>query len=139
MKLDLYKYNFAFQFVSIPVLASQTKYYFPDLPNLRGAKIFKIHYYPAGVLDKDTTNVSTTSAVNSAAMALTLNSGMDDIIKQLDLGTLTPYFVDGQRYKPVEELYLDGLVFDFSKSFIEFQSAIRLDTCIAFGVFYVNR
>lgn len=138
-KSDIYKKCFNYQFVSIPVTSYQQTYYFPDLPNLRGAKIQRMHVYFKNVLNKDNNGVTTINWLNAIGFYLTLQKGDQELIKQLDLGQLSPFLTKSTPMKWGEELYFDNLEVDFSKSKIS--AAINffsVTTCICVGVFYIK-
>jgi len=138
-KNDIFKKAYNYQFVSIPVLAFQQAYYFPDLPNLRKAKIQRMHVYFKNVLNKDINGVGTVNWINAIGFYLTLVRGNEEIISKLDLGQLSPFLVKSTPMKYGEELYFDNLEIDFSKSKVETAANFfSVTTCLCFGIFYIK-
>jgi hypothetical protein len=128
-----------YQFVSITVQNETAKYFFPDLPNLRGdVYIQRIHAYLAPTLTADVNKVNNSSG--GALGTLTLNKGSDEIFKDLDLNLLNPFQGDNVIYNAQGSLYLDNIMVDFSKSFVQIlASATAPPFSICFGIFYIKK
>jgi hypothetical protein len=134
---DLWTKCVNFQFVSIPVLQYQNKYYFPDLPQLRNAKIQRIHCYFNGVINKDVSNVTTITYLNAIGMCLTLYGNGEELIKQLDLPQIQPFQVKSLPILNDGDMYFDNLEIDFSKSYVEAPvNFFTVVTSLNFGIFY---
>jgi hypothetical protein len=131
-----------YQFVSITVQNETSKYFFPDLPNLRGdVYIQRIHVYMAPTLSADVNKVNNISGLGGGALGtLTLNKGSDEIFKDLDLNLLNPFQGDNVIYNTQGSLYLDNIIIDFSKSFVQIlASATTPPFSICFGIFYIKK
>lgn len=127
-----------YQFVTIPVLAQQNRYYFPDLPNLRHVKTSSISFYFATTLAKDINNIPLVPTSATSAF-LTLTSNNEEVIQKLDLMLFNPISSNITYWNNTGVLPLDDLVFDFSKSYVEFASGVAFPAApfsFAFGVFY---
>lgn len=139
--------------VSIVVNALTNKYYFPDLPQLRDAKIMAMSFYPklsATQYHKDPNGVGTMLISDAVASYLTLSSGDYNVIERLPLLKLKNLWYDDEannaEYRAVgnnEGLFtIDGKVIDFSKSYVEvapnFALTTPLNFAISFGVWYIK-
>lgn len=131
-----------FQFVSINVQAVKTKYFFPDLPNLRDVYVQRIHAYFSNTLFSDVNKVpsltGTPGVANGAFM--TLNKGSDEIFKQLEVSLIHPFFNKECIFNPGDEFVFDNINIDFSKSYIQI-STLNPAPPVAFnfGVFYIKK
>lgn len=137
-------YNY--QFVSLQINSIQSRYYFPDLPNLRDVKTYSIQTYNSDFLPKDINNVPTINPTDWSTAFITLYAENREKFQRLDL----QYFCTIVGYNPLSNargsyggaLPLDYLKIDFSKSFIEFPSGYTPTTgtpfVIPFGIYYIK-
>ena len=137
-------YNY--QFVSVQVNSLQSRYYFPDLPNLRDVKTYSISAYQEGFLPKDINNVPVINFLDFGQAFITLYANNREVFQRLDI----QYFTTIIGYNPLSNakgnyggaLPIDYLKIDFSKSFIEFPSGATPTTptpfVIPFGIYYIK-
>ena len=137
-------YNY--QFVSVQVNSIQSRYYFPDLPNLRDVKTYQISAYNADFLPNDINNVPCVNFLDFNQCFITLYANGREIFQRLDL----LYFCTIIGYNPLSNakgqfggaLPLDYLKIDYSKSFIEFPSGVAPTTAtpfvFPFGIYYIK-
>ena len=137
-------YNY--QFVSVQVNSVQSRYYFPDLPNLRDVKTYAIQTYNADFLAKDINNVDIVSRTDMANAYITLYANNREMFQKLDLQyflTLIDYSNLNANYASWSgHLPIDFLKLDFSKSFIEYASGYTPTTStpyvFPFGIYYIK-
>jgi hypothetical protein len=133
-----------FELVNIVVPASSTltEFYFPDLPQLRTAKIQAISFYcDISTMTKDINNVNLITVNDATATFLTLYSGNKEAIQNLPLYKLinTTQGLVGNN----DGLFqFDNLVVDFSKSYVQFANTYVptsvLPYSFNFGVYYIK-
>lgn len=141
--------------VQIVVNNLNDKYYFPDLPQLRDAKIQGISFYPklSTTNNLDVNNVPLMDITNAKKSFLTLYSGDVQKIQNLPLlkmknlwvqetnGGGAPADFNNQKVGNFEGIFaVNELVIDFSKSYVSLASnqAITqtLPISINFGIYY---
>lgn len=128
--------------VQLVVTSNTGKTYFPDLPQLRTAKIQAISLYQTNSgMTKDINNVNLLNANDTARCFLTLYSGNKEAIQNLPLYKLvnTTTALVGNN----DGLFqFDNLVVDFSKSYIQFANGYTPTTVLPysleFGVYYTK-
>lgn len=133
-----------YQFVSIVTSVQSSKYYFPDLPNLRHVRCHSITSYSIGQLPVDNNNNAVVSNVGFVNAYLTLVSGTDEIVQNLDLSMLNPVS-SNVATSPSNYIHgyldLNGLVIDFSKSYVQYTPSASFSIPTAgysfvFGIIY---
>jgi hypothetical protein len=132
-----------FQLVNIIVPSVGTKYFFPDLPNLRNAYISKISNYNYTYMQKDQNNISLYLAPQ-IALFLTLVRDNDEVYQRIPLQLLNSIWwhpVAGYATVPTNAgLDFDFQQFNFSKSYVEYATAWGTTPnpgeSICFGIFY---
>ena len=137
-------YNY--QFVSVQVNSVQSRYYFPDLPNLRDVKTYCISAYNSNILQRDINAVPTVNQTDFSNTFITLYANNREVFQRLDMQyflTLVNYGAWANNYASFTgSLALDYLKIDFSKSFIEFASGYTPTTVtpyvFPFGVYYIK-
>lgn len=140
-------YNY--QNVSIVVNNTQSRYYFPDLPNLRDVKTFAISAYQNNQFPIDINSVPLISPSQLAHSFITLYADGREVFQRLDLMYLNVIKASDTtsgaypQYNTSGSLPLDNLKLDFSKSFIEFNSGYTggysgTTFCFNFGVYYIK-
>jgi hypothetical protein len=136
--------------VQIVINNTNDSYYFPDIPQLRDAKIQAISFYPSLTSNKDVNNVNLLTISDTSYAYLTLYSGNKEAVQNLPLlklvnlaraqtngttETNTPGNSDGL-------FTFDNLVVDFSKSYVRFSTGHSLSTSlpasICFQIFYIK-
>ena len=144
---DIFNKVFNFQFVSLQVNTLASKYYFNDQPNLRDAKIQKIHAYFPSVIPTDPNKVPILngpgigSSLTDSYNFLTLNNDGVDLVKQLDLSYLQPFAGQYSYFLTDGSLNIGNIVVDFSKSYVEVSKNGPIYTTpysYGFGIFYTK-
>lgn len=132
-----------FQLVNIIVPAAGTKYFFPDLPNLRNAYVSKISIYDYTYMQRDQNNVSLYPAPQ-LSLFLTLVRDNDEVYQRIPLSLLNSIWWHpsaGYAYVPTNAgLDFDFQQFNFSKSYVEYTNWYAIaptpGQSICFGIFY---
>lgn len=133
--------------VQIVINNQNNKYYFPDLPQLRDAKINAICFYPAlGNNVVDPNGVALISINDANSCYLTLDSGLEQIFQNIPLMKLANQWFEGgsitQQGNADGLFVIDELVIDFSKSFVSVSPTSTiggtLPQSISFGIFYTK-
>jgi len=129
-----------YQFVSLQANALQERYYFPDLPNLRNAKVYRIVTYNESNFTNDINNVA---LVNSAAFAssyITINSNGLEVIQKLDLTIFKTIASTNNNTNINGSVDLLPINIDFSKSYVQIANpsaiTITFPFVYAFGIYY---
>lgn len=141
--------------VQIVVNNLNDKYYFPDLPQLRTARISGISFYPKLSFgnSRDVNNVPLLNMYDALKCFITLYSGDEQKIQNLPLLKMKNLYqevVDGggpgelgdevMRGNQEGIFSLDDLVIDFSKSYVQLASNQTiigtLPKSINFGIYY---
>jgi len=127
-----------YQLVSVQVQTVGSRYYFPDLPQLRKVYTVGINNYNrfGSYTDKDGFVVS---VMNSYAL-LTLVSNGEEVFRQIDCNKLVN-ISKNQSYSSHQGVFsIEPMVIDYSKSFVEISPAYGVHAaapfCFLFGVFY---
>jgi hypothetical protein len=128
--------------IQLTVTTNTGKFYFPDYPQLRDAKIQAISLYSEiSGMTKDINNVNLLNIADSGYAYLTLYSGNKEDIQNLPLYKLANI---SQTQKGSNDglFQLDNLIVDFSKSFIQFASGYAPTTVLPysfqFGIYYTK-
>ena len=139
-------YNY--QNVSIVINNSQTRYYFPDLPNLRTVKTFSISAYHNEIFPVDINSVPLIALSGFNRAFITLYANGREVYQRLDLMYLNPINTmdstsgPSPNHNPSGSFPMDNLELDFSKSFVEFSSGTNPYTgttfCLNFGIYYIK-
>lgn len=135
-----------YNYINIQIIVSQAvsggRYYFPDIPQLRDAKIQAVSFYGAGLtpISKDYNNVTVMNNADALRSFVTLYSGNKEAIQNLPILKLVNVTTDTGN---VDGLFtVDNLKVDFSKSYVNFASGYTpttpLNFSIMFGVYYLN-
>ena len=125
--------------ISVPSGSTLTRFYFPDLPNLRNAKISAIQVYTAGSITA--TPLTGSTPVTTADLKksfLTLYQGDQQLIYSLPLISLNN-MVTGATPDPYtfELPAINGLTISWTKSYISLPSALATtNVAYSFGVYY---
>ena len=135
-----------FNYINIQIVVNQAisggKYYFPDIPQLRDAKIQAISFYGGGLtpIIADYNNVTVMNNADALRSFVTLYSGNKEAIQNLPILKLVNVTVGTGN---ADGLFtIDNLKVDFSKSYVNFASGYTpttpLNFSIMFGVYYLN-
>jgi len=142
--MSTYSTSPLYNFINIQLVinANTGKAYFPDLPQLRSAKIQAISFYSAiSSMTKDVNNVNLLNNNDLSRCFLTLYSGNKEAIQNLPLFKLIN--VTTNLVGNNDGLFqFDNLVVDFSKSYIQFANGYTPTTTLPysfeFGVYYIK-
>lgn len=142
--MSTYSTSPLYNFINIQLVvnANTGKSYFPDLPQLRTAKIQAISFYSAiSSMTKDINNVNLLNNNDLARCFLTLYSGNKETVQNLPLFKLIN--VTTNLAGNNDGLFqFDNLVVDFSKSYIQFANGYTPTTTLPysfeFGVYYIK-
>jgi len=125
--------------VSVPNGSTLTRFQFPDVPQLRNAKISAIQVYTAGSITA--TPLTGSTPVTTADLKksfLTLYQGDQQLIYSLPLISLNN-MVTGATPDPYtfELPAINGLTISWTKSYISLPSALATtNVAYSFGVYY---
>ncbi len=124
--------------VSVPNGSSLTRYPFPDLPNLRNAKIDRIVFYTAGTISA--TPLTGSTPVTTADMKksfVTLYEGDLQLLYSvpvLEFNNIVNSATDPYQNDPLD---IDGITISWTKSYISLPSALTTtNVAYSIGVFY---
>ena len=142
--MSTYSTSPLYNFINIQLVANsqQSKWYFPDLPQLRTAKIQAISFYQANSgMTKDINNVNLLNLTDLTAAYITLYSGNKEAIQNLPLYKLINITTNQQGNN--DGLFqFDNLIVDFSKSYVSFANGYTPTTTLPysfeFGVYYIK-
>jgi hypothetical protein len=143
--MPTYSTNPLYNYLNVQIILNDNtnKYYFPDVPQLRDAKIQAMSFYPNTLLTKDYNNVSlldnTVSNSDTQNAFLTLYSGNKEAVQNIPLYKLINLGNSGS----VDGIFtIDNLIIDFSKSFVSFPNnytiAGTFPISVMFGIFYIK-
>jgi len=124
--------------ISVPNGSVLTQFNFPDLPNLRSAKIDRIVFYTAGTISA--TPLTGSTPVTTADMKksfVTLYEGDLQLLYRvpiLEFNNIVNSSTDPYQNDPLD---INGITISWTKSFISLPSALST-TSVAYsiGVFY---
>lgn len=124
--------------VSVPNGSTLTRYPFPDLPNLRNAKIDRIVFYTAGTISA--TPLTGSTPVTTADMKksfVTLYEGDLQLLYSvpvLEFNNIVNSATDPYQNDPLD---IDGITISWTKSYISLPSALTTtNVAYSIGVFY---
>jgi hypothetical protein len=124
--------------ISVPSGSTLTRFNFPDLPNLRNAKIDRIVFYTAGTISA--TPLTGSTPVTTADMKksfVTLYEGDLQLLYNvpiLEFNNIVNSSTDPYQNDPLD---IDGITISWTKSFISLPSALSTtNVAYSIGVFY---
>jgi len=124
--------------ISVPSGSTLTRFNFPDLPNLRNAKIDRIVFYTAGTITA--TPLTGSTPVTTADMKksfVTLYEGDLQLLYNvpiLEFNNIVNSATDPYQNDPLD---IDGITISWTKSFISLPSALSTtNVAYSIGVFY---
>jgi hypothetical protein len=124
--------------IQVPLNSSLTRYYFPDLPNLRNAKVTGIQVYTAGSISA--TPLTGSTPVTTADMKksfLTLYQGDLQLIYNIAMTGLNSIVNSaGDPYR-FELPQIADLTISWVKSYVSLPTALTTtNVAYSFGVYY---
>jgi hypothetical protein len=142
--MSTYSTSPLYNYINIQLTVNQNtgRFYFPDYPQLRDAKIQAISYYAVwSGMSKDINNVNLLGNGDIVNAYLTLYSGNKEAIQNLPLIKLVN--VTAQQSGNNDGLFtIDNLMVDFSKSYVEFANGYTPVTTLPysfeFGIYYTK-
>lgn len=129
-----------FEAVEIPVPSGSTltRFYFPDLPNLRNAKITSIQVYTAGTITA--TPLTGSTPVTTADLKksyLTLYSGDLQLVYNVPMLTFNNIANSATDPYVFELPVVNGITISWVKSYVVLPTALATTgTAYSFGVYY---
>jgi hypothetical protein len=119
------------------------KYYFPDIPQLRDAKIYAITFVSNGYgITRDVNNVTLVDATDILNCYLTLYSSNKEAVQNLPLSLLRSWGASPVISGNSDGIFtFDNLKVDFSKSFVQFASGTQISATprsFMFNVYYIK-
>ena len=124
--------------ISVPNGSVLTQFNFPDLPNLRSAKIDRIVFYTAGTISA--TPLTGSTPVTTADMKksfVTLYEGDLQLLYRvpiLEFNNIVNSATDPYQNDPLD---INGITISWTKSFISLPSALATtNVAYSIGVFY---
>lgn len=129
-----------YQLVQIAANQAQTRYYFPDLPNLRDVKTYKITAFHSNLISKDINGVNLVSQSDFENSYITIYSNGFEYIQKLGLSALQT-MTRSNNYKNMNGgIGLNPIQIDFSKSFVEIAPTITpsFPASFVFGIYYAK-
>lgn len=124
--------------IAVPSGSTLTRFYFPDLPNLRNAKITSIQVYTAGSISATpltgSTPVTTTDMKKSF---LTLYSGDLQLVYNLPMTSLNNIVNSATDPYVLELPVINGITISWVKSYVVLPTALgTTNVAYSFGVYY---
>jgi hypothetical protein len=127
-----------FQVVEIPVNTAGTKFFFPDQPQLRYAKIQKIELYTIAFITASPLTYGTMAAIADMQKCfLTLYREDVQIVQNRPILAYNPFVASTNPYTN----QLDGIAdqsISWTKSFILFSAAPAGTSVVPFGIHYID-
>ena len=105
---------------------------FPDVPELRGKRIFGVECYAAPYLAATPDLVACSSLADITKMTLVLRDGIDERVQDIPCATLYPQYVAGiyKQFTP--------FVVNWQSSFVRIVQTVTGAQTVAFGVMYLD-
>jgi hypothetical protein len=129
-----------FEAVEIPVANSSTltKFFFPDLPNLRNAKIRMIDAYTPGTISATPLTGSTPATVaDMKKTTITLYVGDLQLVYNMPLLTFNNFVNSAADPYVNIPINVNGLTISWTKSFVSVPTALATtNVAYSFGIFY---
>lgn len=127
--------------VQIPNGTTLTQFNFPDMPNLRNAKILAIDYLPFDIINKSpNTGSELLTFVDSQQCFLNIYQGDLQRIKNMPIVSANQLTVSGgSMINSFNQLRFNGIVISWTKCFLKFITSPATDNVVvSFGVTYVQ-
>lgn len=124
--------------ISVPSGSTLTRFYFPDLPNLRNAKISAIQVYTAGTITA--TPLTGSTPVTTADLKksfLTLYQGDLQLVYNVPMISLNNIVNSAADPYTFELPAVNGMTVSWVKSYVNLPSALATTgVAYSFGVYY---
>jgi len=124
--------------INVPSGSTLTRFYFPDLPNLRNAKISAIQVYTAGTITA--TPLTGSTPVTTADLKksfLTLYQGDLQLVYNVPLISLNNMVNSAADPYTFELPAVNGITVSWVKSFVNLPTALgTTNVAYSFGVYY---
>lgn len=132
--------NYEFVSVNVPANSTATRYYFPDLPNLRYVSLVNIEAYSAEAITTDPNGLAVSPLADFKGAFLVLYANERENIFRVPLVALNRVVPDQSNYVPgVQNLYeYSGQKVTYPKSYVQLGAAPSVATSFnfCFGIFY---
>ena len=129
-----------YQLVRVQINAAQSRYYFPDLPNLRDAITTNIVSYNDRNFTTDINNIANVTSSPYTSAFLTLYSGGVEFIQKADVASFAPIAGNNRFSNTNGTFNIQPCNIDFSKSYIEIANisviAPIYPFSFSFGIWY---
>jgi hypothetical protein len=124
--------------IAVPSGSTLTRFYFPDLPNLRNAKITGIQIYTAGTITA--TPLTGSTPVTTADLKksfLTLYEGDLQLVYNVPMLTLNNMVNSAADPYTFELPTINGITISWVKSYVSLPTALATTSvAYSFGVYY---
>jgi len=124
--------------IPVPIGSTLTRFYFPDLPNLRNAKITSIQVYTAGTITA--TPLTGSTPVTTADLKksyLTLYSGDLQLVYNVPMLTFNNIANSATDPYVFELPVVNGITISWVKSYVVLPTALATTgVAYSFGVYY---
>jgi hypothetical protein len=124
--------------IAVPSGSTLTRFYFPDLPNLRNAKITGIQIYTAGTITA--TPLTGSTPVTTADLKksfLTLYEGDLQLVYNVPMLTLNNMVNSAADPYTFELPTINGITISWVKSYVSLPTALSTTSvAYSFGVYY---
>lgn len=131
-----------YQLVRVQINSAQSRYYFPDLPNLRDAITTNIVSYNDRNFTTDINNVTNVSSVAYGTAFLTLYANGMEFIQKADVAAFAPIAGNNRFSNTNGTFNIKPTNIDFSKSYIEIANISTLGLTFpfsfSFGIWYIK-
>ena len=127
--------------IQVPLNSSLTRYYFPDQPQLRNARIVAIVAYNTAAISASILTGSTpVTTADLKKSFLTLYSGDMQLVNSLPMTSLNNIqngTTDGSDPAVFEVPEIDSMVISWTKSYVNLPTALSTtNVAYSFGVYY---
>jgi len=124
--------------IAVPSGSTLTRFYFPDLPNLRNAKITGIQIYTAGTITA--TPLTGSTPVTTADLKksfLTLYEGDLQLVYNVPMLTMNNMVNSAADPYTFELPAINGLTISWTKSYVSLPTALATTgVAYSFGIYY---
>ena len=132
--------NYEFISVNVPASSTATRYYFPDLPNLRYVSLINIEAYSGRAISTDPNGLAICPDTDFGRAFLVLYANERESIFRIPLIALNRVVPNSSNYvAAVQNLYeFNGQKVVYPKSYVQLGAAPSVATSFnfCFGVFY---
>lgn len=134
-------YNYEFVSVSVPANSTGTRYYFPDLPNLRYVSLMGVSVYSNKAVPSDPNGIANAAVADLKNSFLILFANERESVFRVPLVELNRIEAeDGANFVPFVRHLIDfnGQKITWPKSYVQMSAAPSVATAFSFcfGVYY---